>query len=159
MLELVETDTVIFASIAQADVGRELWAVNYSSVLPLCVLEFKGWVNDDDAILNWKTDNESNTDKFIVERSINGTQYTAIGSVNSANTPGVHNYAYTDADINSLGTDIVYYRLKQIDIDGHYTYSKIVTLPLRTKSQVDALSKSGDQTRLTLHYRYHAKKN
>jgi ELWxxDGT repeat protein len=136
MLELAETDTIIFASISATDVGRELWVVNYSSVLPLCVLEFKGWVNDDDAILNWKTDNESNTDKFIVERSINGTQYTPVGSVRSANSPGVHTYAYTDDDINSLGTDIVYYRLKQIDIDGHYTYSKIVTLPLRTKSRL-----------------------
>ena len=82
-------------------------------------------------MLTWKTDQELNTDKFIIERSINGSQYSAIGSVSSANTPGVHNYAYTDQDINSLGTDIVYYRLKQIDIDGHYTFSKIVTLPLK----------------------------
>ena len=88
MLELVETDTVIFASIVQTDVGRELWTVNYSSVFPLCILEFKGWINDDDALLNWKTDQESNTDKFIVERSINGTQYSPVGSVISANTPG-----------------------------------------------------------------------
>ena len=136
MLELVETDTVIFASITQTDVGRELWVVNYSSVLPLCILEFKGWITDDDAILSWKTDQESNTDKFIVERSINGMQYSPVGSVTSANTPGVHNYAFTDDNINSLGTDIVYYRLKQIDIDGHYTYSKIVTLPLRSKGRL-----------------------
>ena len=48
----------------------------------------------------------------------------------------VHNYSFTDPDIYSLGTEIVYYRLKQTDIDGHYTYSKIVTLPLRSKSRL-----------------------
>jgi len=136
MLELAETDTVIFASISQADVGRELWTVKYSSVLPLNIIEFKGWINDNDAILSWKTDQEANTDHFIIERSINGSQYNAIGSVAAANAPGIHTYGFTDDNVDALGASIVYYRLKQMDIDGHFTYSKVVTLPLKTASRL-----------------------
>ena len=41
----------------------------------------------------------------------------------SANTPGIHNYSFTDPDIVDLGTEIVYYRLKQRDANNRYTYS------------------------------------
>ena len=113
-MELVETDNIIFASIVQAMTWvSELWAINYSSVLPLCMLEFNGRLTDDDAILNWKTENESNTDKFVVERSINGSTITAkLVVLNQLIHPVFIPIAFTDADIYSLGTDVVYYRLK-----------------------------------------------
>ena len=76
MQELVETDNNIFASIRETSIGRELWVVNYSSILPLDFLEFKGRLEKNDAILNWKTENEINTEEFVVERSVDGNNYT-----------------------------------------------------------------------------------
>ena len=130
MQELVETDYNIFASIRESSIGRELWAISYSSILPLDLLEFKGKLIKNDAVLNWKTGNEINTEEFIVERSVNGSSYVAVGSVKAVNTSGTHNYTFNDANIITLPADIIYYRLKQRDIDGRYTYSKIISLSL-----------------------------
>ena len=129
--ELVETDNHIYASIRQTDIGRELWAINYTSILPLELLEFKGRLENNDALLNWKTSNEINTKEFVVERSADGSNYISAGTVISANSPGIHNYSFTDPNIVTTGADIVYYRLKQIDVDGRYTYSKVVTISIK----------------------------
>jgi trimeric autotransporter adhesin len=134
MQELVETTDNIYASITENEIGRELWAISYNSILPLHMLEFNGILSDNNAILDWKTDNEINTDEFIVERSISGSNnYIAVGHVKSANSPGVHSYSFTDDNIAALGTDVIHYRLKQRDIDSRFTYSKVVTLTTRSK--------------------------
>jgi ELWxxDGT repeat protein len=135
MQELVETTDNIYASIRQNEIGRELWAISYTSILPLHMLEFNARLADNNGILNWKTDNEINTNEFVVERSINGSNnYAAVGKVRSANTPGIHHYSFTDPNISRLSSDVIYYRLKQTDIDGRFTYSKVVTLTTRNKS-------------------------
>lgn len=128
MQELVETDDNIYASIRQNDIGRELWAVSYNSILPLNFLEFKGWLSGSDAILNWKTDHEINTNEFIVERSFDGNNFSPVGYVKSANAPGVHQYAFTDFNTTLSRADLIYYRIKQKDIDGRSTHSKVITL-------------------------------
>jgi len=137
MQELVETDNNIFASIRQTSIGRELYAINYSSILPLEFLEFKGKLEQADAILNWKTGNEINTAEFIVERSVDGTNYTAVGNVISANAPGIHNYSFADRNIIDLGVGMVYYRLKQIDIGNRYSYSKVITIAIVAAGNID----------------------
>jgi hypothetical protein len=96
-------------------------------------LEFKGYLINNDGFLEWKTENETNTANFILERSTDGQSYNSIVSVIAANSPGVHNYNFTDPNITSLETAIVYYRLKQIDADGSYTYSQIITLAIDQK--------------------------
>ena len=136
MQELVETDNNIYASIRQNDIGRELWVISYSSVLPLDLLEFKGKLEKNDALLYWETTNEINTSEFVVERSIDGSSYIPVGNVRSANAPGIHNYSFTDPNIRALGSDIIYYRLKQRDADSRYTYSKVVTLSIPNKTDV-----------------------
>jgi trimeric autotransporter adhesin len=128
MHELVETDDNIYASIRQTDIGRELWAISFSSVLPLRFLEFKGFLAGGDAILNWKTDHEVNTSEFIIERSFDGNTYSPAGHVKSANTPGIHSYAFTDFNAASGAVDVIYYRIKQKDIDGRSTHSKVISL-------------------------------
>ncbi|MEP7374415.1 MAG: ELWxxDGT repeat protein [Chitinophagaceae bacterium] len=135
MQELVETTDNIYASITENVMGRELWAISYNSILPVHLLEFNGVLSENNAILDWKTENEINADEFIVERSMNGSNnFSAAGKAKSANTPGVHNYSFTDANVTQLASDVIYYRLKQKDIDGHFTYSKVVTLTVRAKS-------------------------
>jgi ELWxxDGT repeat protein len=137
MQELVETANNIFASIRLTSIGRELYAINYSSILPLEFLEFKGRLEKTDGILNWKTENEINTAEFVVERSIDGINYVPAGKVNAANAPGIQNYSFTDNNIVSLGADIIYYRLHQKDITGRSSYSKVITLAIPATSRID----------------------
>lgn len=100
------------------------------SALPFTLLEFSGRLQNNDALLNWKTENELNIMEFIVERSIDGTEYKTVGTVAAANRPGIHNYNFTDPSVATAGVRIIYYRLQQKHLDGHFTYSKIVTLYL-----------------------------
>jgi uncharacterized repeat protein (TIGR03803 family) len=101
-----------------------------SAVLPLSILQFSAELADDDALLKWTTDNEVNTKDFVIERSTDGVQFTALGKMDAANTAGRHDYSYTDIRIHVLGSPVIYYRLQQRDIDGKTEYSKLVTVSL-----------------------------
>lgn len=102
--------------------------------LPVTLIEFKGRLLNNNALLNWKTENEQNTNKIIIERSIDGRNYTTIGNLTAYNTTGTHLYNYTDMQVNLLSADVIYYRLKLVDIDGRYSYSGIVALSLSNKT-------------------------
>lgn len=98
--------------------------------LPLDLLTFTGSLQTDNTVLlKWKTENEVNTSHFEVERSIDGSSFTAIGTVaadNSTNT--THNYSYVDMDAANQQSLILYYRLKMVDANGAYSYSNIISV-------------------------------
>ncbi len=106
------------------------------AILPLRFLSFTAKRNNENVVLNWKTENEQNISLFQVERSIDGINYSSLGNVKAANTAGVYQYRYTDNDILTLGPSFVYYRLKQLDVDGKFAYSKIVALSIENRNIV-----------------------
>ena len=130
--EIFEYGAKVLVAAATSTTGSEVWIADAppDSPLPLQLLEFKGIVSGNDGILQWKTENEVNTSSFVVDRSIDGRNYSPIGSATAANTPGIHYYDFTDANIVSFGVRNIYYRLRLIDIDGRYTYSNIIVLSL-----------------------------
>lgn len=77
-------------------------------------------------LLEWHTESELNNDRFEIQRSENGVDFTTLGSVDGAGTSSSpHDYQFEDTDpILSL----VYYRLKQVDFSGEFEYSSIVSL-------------------------------
>ena len=134
---MTEVNGTIFLGATTDDIGPELYAaIELQSPLPLAWLEFTGRNQNNEALLTWKTENENNTDRFIVERSINRTDFSAIGSLTAFNNSGLNQYNFTDPQLRLLGSDIVYYRLKQFDHDGKYSYSKIVALSLKNKNLI-----------------------
>jgi len=75
------------------------------------------------AQLNWKTTFELNTDKFNIERSADGVSFSTIGSVPAAGSSNdVTSYQYYD---NTPLQGINYYRIKQLDKNGEFSYSAI----------------------------------
>jgi uncharacterized repeat protein (TIGR03803 family) len=106
-----------------------------NAVLPLTLLDFTGKLNGNDALLNWKTENELNTLEFVVERSVDGVQYNTIGKLTAANTDGKHEYNFTDPQVSALGVNTIHYRLNQKDIDGKSVYSKVVTVSLDSRKE------------------------
>jgi len=104
--------------------------------LPLTLLEFKGRMVNNNALLNWITTDEINTSAFDIERSIDKLNYCTIGNVAAVNQPGIHHYSYTDSSIAPQTITIVYYRLKQTDINNHFTYSKIIALPIDNRKPI-----------------------
>lgn len=78
------------------------------------------------ALLKWSTAQESNSLKYVVERSNDGIQFSSIGEVNAAgNSSSTSNYAFTD---NSPNDGKNYYRIRQVDIDGKASYTDIRSL-------------------------------
>jgi glucose/arabinose dehydrogenase len=101
-------------------------------LLPLNLLTFTGTLQNDATLLEWETANEINTSQFIIERSIDGRNFARIGTVAAAavNNGSNHNYDFTDYDATRQSSSILYYRLKMVDRDGAYTYSKVVIISL-----------------------------
>jgi ELWxxDGT repeat protein len=132
---IIEVKGKVFAGVTTSDLGMEVWVGNIPADigLPLELLEFEGILLNNDGLLDWKTENETNTATFIVERSLDGRSYQPVGSVLAANSIGLHSYSFTDPNIVSLETAVAYYRLKQVDTDGNYTYSEIVALAMDKK--------------------------
>jgi hypothetical protein len=95
----------------------------YATTLPITLASFKGTIQNNKALLRWETISEVNFSHFEIEKSINGVEFTAIANVIGNNSNG-SKYSYTDASINSE----TYYRLKNIDKDGKYSFSNIVAL-------------------------------
>ncbi|MCC6286880.1 MAG: T9SS type A sorting domain-containing protein [Chitinophagaceae bacterium] len=96
-----------------------------SVILPLTWLDFTAVNCSNNVCLEWKTTNELNTAYFDVERSADGIAFEKIGNVPSANKPGEHTYNLKDY---TPFYGINYYRIKQTDKDGAYTFSKIVNV-------------------------------
>ena len=132
---IAEANGKIFVGASTTAFGNEIWAANApaESPLPVTLLEFKGTLVNDDAFLQWKTEHEANTSVFIVERSIDGNNFYQVGTRLAANRDGINNYSFTDPGIMSLGVSVVYYRLKQVDLDGKFVYSGIVPLSIENK--------------------------
>lgn len=90
--------------------------------LPVSLISFTAnKLNDHASILEWKTGFEKNNDYFIVERSIDGIHFEAIGTVKGGgNSTAVLYYSFVD---ENPYPGINYYRLKQVDLDTRYEYS------------------------------------
>jgi glycosidase len=108
-----------------------------SAVLPLTLLSFNGKRNAEAILLNWTTTNENNVSHFEVERSFNGSDFSIVNTVSAKNISGINNYTDKDFDSRALtSTAKIYYRLKMVDKDGRYSYSKMVEIGTSKNSSV-----------------------
>jgi hypothetical protein len=105
-------------------------------VLPVKYLSFDAVVNNETVLLKWLTTQEVNNSHFEVERSFDMTNYSTIGLVLDGFTVNGNNksYQYKDNSGDLKNRSIVYYRLKQFDIDGKFTYSKVLAVRLQAKA-------------------------
>jgi len=94
--------------------------------LPVTLTVFSASKEGESALLKWSTTAETNSDRFDIERSQNGKQWGVIGTrKSSGESASVKNYNFTDADPLD-GENL--YRLKMIDLDGTFAYSRIESL-------------------------------
>lgn len=104
---------------------------NVGSVLPLRFVSFSvinkpHWVD-----LQWETADEVNTSHFVIERSADARSWTSIGQIISRNTTGQHIYGTKDSlPMNGWN----YYRLKQVDNDGRFSYSQTLSVNRKTET-------------------------
>ncbi len=93
------------------------------TTLPIELLEFSAKTDGERTEIKWTTATEVNNEYFTVERSANGMEWEELERVPGAGNSN-ENLSYITWDNNPL-TGMSYYRLKQTDFDGTYTYSEI----------------------------------
>ena len=90
--------------------------------LPVTLVSFNAKVTGEGNQLTWTTSSEVNFDKFSIEKSINPKKgFIQISTVAGA----LGSYQYTDSSITKGNN---YYRLKMLDLDGSFAYSRIVSV-------------------------------
>jgi hypothetical protein len=129
------------ANFGDAENG-DLYAVNLidgtiselsvSGVLPTALLSFSATKQDAVVNISWVTSFEENLDKFEVQYSPDGINFSSAGIVDAENNSSGAEYNYTHVPGIS---GRVYYRLKMIDIDEQFEYSNVVSVLSETTAK------------------------
>ena len=105
-----------------------------TSILPVTITQFRGQIEDRNAVLNWTTSHEYNASEYQVERSSEGTAFTYAGSVAAnGNSNTEQRYSFTDMN---LSAGRYFYRLKMVDHDRSYKYSNTIQLNVTKNGNV-----------------------
>lgn len=107
-----------------AFVGYNHNAINFSTMLPIQLSSFTASGTKNGNELTWETRSEATSDHFDIETSRDGVHFVKLGEKKAMGfSSTLQTYSYTH---NATAAGTYYYRLKQVDIDGKFTYSKIV---------------------------------
>lgn len=122
--------------------------------LPVKFLSFNAQQSSGKVALKWQTAQEINNKEFRVERRIANGGFKTIAAVPSkalsGNSGVVLDYAFDDAD-NLTGLGQVYYRIKQVDFDGHSDYSEIRSVRNNAKNlALTIYPNPGHQPKITI---------
>ena len=101
------------------------------TVFPITLLSFEGEPQGERVLLTWKTETEENNDYMAVEYSTDARRFTEIGQVKGAGTT-------TEPQVYHLWHDqpqpgLNYYRLRQVDFDGAFTYHGLIAIEYEGK--------------------------
>lgn len=112
--------------------GNEYWETcsGTACILPVELTEFKAEKTEKGQVtLQWQTASEINNEGFDIEHATDGRNFTKIEFINGYGTTNDYqNYSFAH---NTPAVGKNYYRLKQMDYDGAFDYSKVVIIDLR----------------------------
>ena len=95
-----------------------------TGVLPISITKFNGLHQNGVSKLMWQTDYEQSVLNYEIQRSLNGLDFKSIGNVKAiGNSSVVQNYSFEDGEVLS---NTIYYRLKIVESNGGFKYSKIL---------------------------------
>jgi hypothetical protein len=102
-----------------------LSTIPFTPVLPLQLLSFNAKIDLNKIILHWETSNEVNVSHFVLEKNVTGNSWQPINSI-FAKGNNTGNTFYDCYDYQPIAQNL--YRLKMIDKDGQFCYSKVVNV-------------------------------
>jgi hypothetical protein len=129
------------------------WASSVSGgLLPVKLLFFTNETSNSTVLLKWATATEQNFDRFIIERSINGIDFSEIGSLKGAgNSIERNDYTFED---RSPVIGKVYYRLKAVDFDGKFEHFNVLAVEYTNAKQIQTYPNpsNGNTIRINLNF-------
>lgn len=127
--------------------GEEWWIDNVELLqiapcvpLPIELLSFKGFNMINYNHITWTTATESNNSHFVLERSSNTIDWNEI-SIIQGNGNSINSKYYDYLDYDYSKNNINYYRFKQVDFNGDYNYSNVISI-LSPKTKVKTIIKT-----------------
>jgi hypothetical protein len=106
-----------------------------SGVVPVTLKSFTAVVSGTGSVqLHWATLQEINCDRYEIERSTDGKIFVKTGSVKGSGFTSLDMYYQFKDDISNVAGTILYYRLRQVDIDGKSSFSKVISVRLKQTS-------------------------
>lgn len=103
--------------------------------LPLVLNEFSATLANKKVALSWSTGKEKSLSHFVIERSVNGVDFSEAGIVMAEGNSNVTiNYSFADA-INVKAEGLIYYRLKMVDMDGRFQQSQVRLIRIGSEKQ------------------------
>jgi hypothetical protein len=126
-------DLIFYGRTLSSTEVSNMFTIESAVVLPLNWLSFTGEIDQNKILLQWQIDDSKDNDHFDVERSIDAQNFSSIGTLaanDNATTANV-SFSFEDGDPEN---GINYYRIKQTDIDGTYSYSKTIALTFHNSS-------------------------
>ena len=124
--QLVDNNVVTAARSALTGFSHFGIGKTSAGTLPIKLVSFNAKLEDGVVNLDWVTAAEINNNFFTIERSSDGEHFEPVLNKDGAGNSTSNKY-YTASDENPL-SGFSYYRLKQTDYDGHYSYSEIETV-------------------------------
>lgn len=101
-------------------------ATSSGSALPVKLINFTTMATENNVLIAWCTSEETNSDYFEVQHSVDGQEWEAIGQVKATGVSDVEKtYSYEHSE---PVTGDNFYRLKMVDLDGTFTYSRLRTV-------------------------------
>lgn len=118
------------SSLPATSLPANFTGTNISNPLPVSLVKFMAKAIDGDVQIAWTTATEINNKGFEVQRSVDGELFEYVGFVRGAgNSSKMLSYSLIDrAAFATVASNTVYYRLKQVDMDGNSGYSDIVSV-------------------------------
>lgn len=114
----------MLSTAGEASVYEVLITLPTCAVLPINLLSFAGYCNEQNIVLQWRTATEVNNNYFTIERSSDAINWDIIGTVAGAGNSSIPlNYTLTDMNHNEGTT---YYQLKQTDFNENHKYEAII---------------------------------
>jgi hypothetical protein len=108
--------------------------VEPASVLPVKWLGFSAVRQGSDVAVNWNVTNEEGVVGYDVEASTNGNAFSIVGAKARTAGNGSKTYAFVDKQASRYSSQVVYYRIRQNESNGTFSYSLVKTVRLDTKT-------------------------
>ncbi|HEY8659136.1 MAG TPA: T9SS type A sorting domain-containing protein, partial [Hanamia sp.] len=100
------------------------------SAVPVVFTRFDAGCTNNGTLISWSTGSESNSNYFELQHSTNGNDWTSVATIKaSGNSAAERNYQQID---QAGGT--MFYRIKEVDLDGHFIYTSIIRSNCESKN-------------------------
>lgn len=147
-VQLIALSFLLPSNLSYFSIDDFNFTTSSATVLPVRLLSFTGKNVENYNLLEWQTAEETQNEGFEIERSTNATSFERIGFVKGAiESNDIKSYSFKDTQPLK---NTSYYRLKQLDTNGKFSYSRTIAILTETSEKLLMLYPNPTSDMLTI---------